>query len=290
MIRPEIRRRIKQLSLQARHHLDGSHHGSYLSKFKGTGMDFAEYRPYIFGDDIKHIDWKVTARSTRPHIRVFKEERDLCIALLIDVSSSMHFGSHPPATKLSKAVEIAAYFITLAAMHQDRSCLFLLADDIMAHSPPGRHEMQAQRLLMKMLSEPPSRVQPQRTNLAKCLSKVRRLLTRRTICILISDFYDDSPYEPLLRVMAKHHDIHLLKLLDPVETNPPRSWFFDFCEPESGMPYLLDSPGRISQTTAGLHADQLMEISTNTPALDVLTQVVRQPRRRRGVGLTSLTT
>lgn len=281
MIRPDIRRRIKQLSLQARHQLDGSHHGAYLSRFKGTGMDFAEYRPYIFGDDVKHIDWKVTARSTRPHIRLFKEERDLCIALLIDVSSSMHFGSHPAATKLTKAVEIATYFITLAAMHQDRSCLFLLADDILAYSPPGRHEMQAQRLLMTLLGEQSPGGRAHRTDLAKCLSKVRRMLTRRSVCILISDFYDHSPYSPLLRVMAKHHDIHLLKIQDPVETAPPRSWFFDFCDPESGAPHRATPP------PVSPDADKLIEISTSTPALDVLARVVRQPGRRRLPGLNS---
>ena len=282
---PEIRQQIKRLGLQARHHLDGSHHGAYLSKFKGTGMDFNEYRPYIYGDDIKHIDWKVTAKSTRPHIRLFKEERDLCIALLIDISSSMYFGSQPNMEKITKAVEIACYFITLAAMHQDRSCLFLFADDIIAYCPPRRNEIHAHRTLMQLLdgSLPAHPFHLRRTtHLEHCLKKINRRLTRRAVCILISDFFDNSSYQPILQLMAQRHEFHGLRLLDPLEKTPPQSWFFTYKEPESELSYELSSP-KISPFFPQGATKLITDISTQTPTLEILNTVVKKstkPRQR----------
>ncbi|MCY4380959.1 MAG: DUF58 domain-containing protein, partial [Proteobacteria bacterium] len=102
MISPELRKKIKRLTLWSQRKLDSQLHGAYQSKIGGSGLEFDEFRSYVYGDDLKHIDWKVTARSQRPYIRKFKEERDRSVVLMVDVSGSMYFGSEKGAEKITK--------------------------------------------------------------------------------------------------------------------------------------------------------------------------------------------
>lgn len=239
-------------------------------------MDFDEFRTYVYGDDIKHIDWKVTARSTQPHIRLFREERDLCIALCIDVSHSMLFGSQTGAEKITKAAEIALYFITLAAMHQDRSQIFFCAEDIIAHTPPRRSEIHAHRLLMHLLEGTFSQT-TRHTQLETCFTQIHQRLKQRSVCIIISDFYDDTPYKKPLRALAQKHHVHVLHIRDPKELSPPAGWFFSFRDPESKQKFKHDS------SSHPMDCDELerskvplTHITTQSCPLDVLSAVTHQ--------------
>ena len=275
---PEIRKKLKLMSLRAKKSLGSDHHGAYLSQFRGSGMEFDEFRAYEYGDDIKHIDWRVTARSRKPYIRMFKEERDMCVAIMIDVSSSMYFGSEIGQEKIAKATEIASYLITLASLHQDRTCLFLFASGNLTHVPPRRGEAHGHGILAKLLAQKePLAAQ---TDLDESLTKIHRHLKRSAVAVLISDFYDSTPYRNPLKAIAHRHDLICLRIRDPKEIRPPRSRFFSFIDPETGSSHrsLKQQDSWIEQIRSlGLFA---MEVSTASSALDVLTAMMNRSTKR----------
>lgn len=276
---PEIRKKLKLMSLRAKKSLASDHHGAYLSQFRGSGMEFDEFRAYEYGDDIKHIDWRVTARSRKPYIRMFKEERDVCVAIMIDVSSSMYFGSEIGEEKITKATEIASYIVTLASLHQDRTCLFLFAENQLTYVPPRRGEAHAHGILAELLAQKePLAAQ---TALDASLTKIHRHLKRSGVGILISDFYDSTPYRNPLKAIAHRHDLICLRIRDPKEIHPPRSRFFSFIDPETGTSHRgLEQNGSWTDQIRGLGLFA-MEVSTASSALDVLTAIMNRSTKQR---------
>ncbi|MCY4443712.1 MAG: DUF58 domain-containing protein [Proteobacteria bacterium] len=225
----ELRQRIKHLQLWAAHSISGHQHGSYLSTFAGSGLEFNDFRLYVPGDDVKHIDWKVTARSQDPYVRGFREERDLHLLLLVDISSSMFFGSKKGREKIRICVDFAALLSALTTYHNDKISLALFSDHISHYLPPSRGSAHSFRVLKSILTAPTS---SQPTSLKEALHFAMKSLKKRSLVVLLSDFLDSNPYNAEMKALATKHDLTCLRIYDPLEIDPPQGggWTYRDCE------------------------------------------------------------
>ncbi len=210
--------------------------GEYLSVFKGRGMEFSEVREYTPGDDVRLIDWNVTARTGRPFVRRYTEERELTVALACDLSGSQFFGS---GLRLKKeiAAELAAVLAFSALQNNDKVGLFLFTEDIESHIPPRKGRRHVLHVIRDVLAFQP---QKKGTNIARALDTINRVLKRRSIVVLISDFRDEG-FERPLKHAALRHDLIPVVVSDPREADLPRfgAWL-DAEDPETGRRAMID--------------------------------------------------
>ena len=218
MLDPALRRKIRRLRLWARRSVQGDLGGFYKTAYRGSGLEFEDYRPYVLGDEIKHIDWKVTARHNQTHVRVYQEERDVVFHLLLDVSSSLYFGSEAQRQKIHVAVELMALLATLIDVHQDRCSLTLFGEKITHRIPAKRGEAHVHAMLQTVLTLPS---QGQGTSLATALEELRRTVRKKSVVMVLSDFLDDSPYLPALKRLSRGHKVSCVRIYDPIEVHPP---------------------------------------------------------------------
>lgn len=235
MLDPALRRKIRRLRLWARQRVQADLRGSYQSVYAGSGLEFDDFRAYIPGDEVKHIDWKVTARQNRAHVRVYREERDVVFHILLDVSSSLFFGSRAGRQKIDVALELVALIAALTEVHQDRSSLALFAHKVIEMLPPRRGESHIHAMLQKILMLPR---QGCSTAMAAALREVTPRFTRKSVVILISDFLDDHPYLPELKKLSSRHMVRCVRIYDPLEVHPPRA---------TGLPLWRDVESGITQ-------------------------------------------
>ncbi|HMW40134.1 MAG: DUF58 domain-containing protein [Saprospiraceae bacterium] len=210
--------------------------GAYHSVFKGRGMSFSEVREYHLGDDIRHIDWNVTARSSQPYVKIFEEERELSIVLMIDISRSTWFGS----TTQSKAewiAEIASVLAFSASQNHDKVGLVLFSDRIHLYIPPRKGRQNILRLIREILVE---RQDAGETDLQQGLEFVRGALKKRSVCFVLSDFHVPLP-EGMLRQMALRHDLICMQILDPLEEQIPDAGLIPIRDAERNVYRLFDS-------------------------------------------------
>lgn len=210
--------------------------GAYHSVFKGRGMSFSEVREYHLGDDIRHIDWNVTARSSQPYVKIFEEERELSIVLMIDISRSTWFGS----TAQSKAewiAEIASVLAFSASQNHDKVGLVLFSDRIHLYIPPKKGRQNILRLIREILVE---RQDAGETDLQQGLEFVRGALKKRSVCFVLSDFHVPLP-EGMLRQMARRHDLICMQILDPLEEQIPDAGLIPMRDAERNIYRLFDS-------------------------------------------------
>lgn len=222
--------KIRRVQLWARNLANDSLSGEYSSVFKGTGVEFDEFRKYVPGDDVKHIDWKVTARTRSPHVKVFQEERDLTILLLVDISSSQSFGLKKSREKVNAAAELAALFAILATKNNDRVGLVVFTDEVEHYIPPGSGKAHVFNLVRDVLT---TQRKSSGTNITTAAKFAGSLLTKKGLVVVISDFQDEQ-YTQELAAIARRHDLVCANTYDEAELNPPKVNLGGYIDPETG--------------------------------------------------------
>jgi uncharacterized protein (DUF58 family) len=232
----DIIRRIRKLEIRTRKVVSDMLAGQYHSVFKGRGMAFSEVRQYQPGDEIRVIDWNVTARMNEAYVKVFTEERELTVMLLVDVSASKEFGSRE-RSKAEIAAEVAAQIAFSAIANNDRVGLILFSDRVEKVVPPRKGRTHVMRLVSDILTYVP---QGKGTDLAAGLTYLSRLARRKTVTFLISDFLTQG-YEQPLRLVGRKHDLVPVVIADPLEQEFPRLGLVDMEDPETGERFVVDT-------------------------------------------------
>ena len=232
----ETLRKIRRIQIRTKTILESGIGGAYHAVFKGRGMEFAEVREYAPGDEVRTIDWNVTARMGAPYVKKFVEERDLTLLLLVDVSGSQQFGSQY-LLKRDYAAELAAVLAFSAVANHDRVGAVLFSDRIEGYVPPGRGRDHALRIVRDLLAREPV---GRGTDLTGALRFAQRVLRRRGIVALISDFQAEG-YEKALGALRRRHDVVALHVRDPREGDVPAAGLVAFADPETGERVVADT-------------------------------------------------
>ncbi len=239
MIPREILRKIRRIQIRTSHRVDEVLAGTWNSAFKGRGIEFEEVRPYQVGDDVRSIDWNVTARSDQPYVKLYREERELAVVLLVDVSASENLGSGTQ-TKRDMIAELGATLAMSAIKNNDRVGLTLFSDRIEKHVPPNKGARHVLRLIRELLyCEPISTG----TDLKAALHHLDRTTKRRSVVFLISDF-QDTDFESQLRIAKRTHDIIPVVVSDPREFEIPNVGLVRLRDFESGETIVFDTSSR----------------------------------------------
>lgn len=239
MISKEILKKIRKLEIHTKGLVNNIFGGEYQSAFKGRGMEFSEVRAYTFGDDVRQIDWNVTARSSEPYIKVFEEEREQTLMLCVDISPSGFFGSHSQ-TKMELAIEICAVLAFSAIKNGDKVGLVLFTDRIEKVVPPKKGRTHVLRLIRELYTTEPNGT---KTNIGEALSYVNRLLTRKAILVLASDFQDEN-FEKQHKITTRKHDLVNLVINDKLEEDLPDIGVVPFRDAESEKEVLVDTSSK----------------------------------------------
>lgn len=220
----EILGRVRRMEVRTNRLVDDSLAGRYASVFKGRGMDFDRVRNYVPGDDVRTIDWNVTARTGEAHVKLFTEERELTILLMIDISASSDFGSVPDS-KRELAAEAAGVLAASAIRNRDKVGLVLFSDAVELYIPPGKGRMHIMRLIRETLFFQPANTG---TDISKALDFVNQVTHRRSVVFLVSDFCLGDPLEERLSVLRnklqttkRRHDVIAVSVTDPREQSLP---------------------------------------------------------------------
>ena len=210
--------------------------GEYHSAFKGRGMSFSEVRNYQYGDDVRNIDWNVTARTGEPHVKIFEEERELTVMLLIDVSRSAYFGTDDQLKK-ELMVEIAALLSFAAINNNDKVGMILFTDRIEQFIPPKKGKTHILRIIRELLYAKPTYTG---TNLGAALEYFNNVIKKRSICFVLSDFMTDDYRDPL-RIASRRHDITGIHIYDSKEKELPGLGLLRTTDPETGQVHWVDT-------------------------------------------------
>lgn len=233
---PEVMRQVRRIEMRTRRLVDSRFAGEYRSLFKGQGMEFAEVREYQPGDEVRFIDWNVSARMGRPFVKRYVEERELTIMLVLDVSGSSFFGTRS-RFKSDLAVELSAVLALTAVHNNDRVGLMLFSDRVEYALPPRKGRKHALRLIRDMLE---SRAIGRGTSIAAAVERLMRILPHRSVIFLASDFVADDLERPLAR-LAQRHDVIAVTLEDPAEHSLPDIGPARLIDPESGEVVEIDT-------------------------------------------------
>jgi len=236
MIPKELFRKIRQIEIRTKGLVRNIFGGEYHSAFKGTGMEFAEVRPYQFGDDIRSIDWNVSARYDETFVKVFEEEREQTVILAVDISGSEDFAS-VGQFKRAMAAEICAVVAFSAIQNNDKVGLLLFSDRIELFVPPKKGKKHVLRLIRDLFAH---EKQSSGTQIKVALDHLVKVLHRRSIVLLLSDFMD-SNFENALRAVSRRHDTIAVHMIDPVEVDIPDVGLLEVTDAESGQQILVDT-------------------------------------------------
>jgi uncharacterized protein (DUF58 family) len=287
----DILKKVRQIEIKTRGIVEEIFSGEYHSVFKGRGIEFAEVREYVPGDDIRQVDWNVTARMGYPYVKLFEEERELTLMLLCDFSSSGYFGSRRNL-KIEIAIEVAALLAFSAIKNNDKVGLLLFTDSIEKYVPPKKGKTHVLRILRELISFQPERAG---TDIKEALSYFSRIGRRRAIAFLISDFWDEG-FEDTLRLVGKKHDLIPVILRDPREEEIPPVGLIKLQDAETGEEFWVDTYDRsvrdnyrriVSQRR--LHLERLMrsadvdriELQVDQDYVKPLSQFFRMRAKRR---------
>ena len=225
----EILRKIRRLELRTRRLVNAGFAGQYHSVFKGRGMNFEEVREYASGDEIRSIDWNVTARMNAPYVKKFTEERELTVMLVVDVSASGSFGS-VELSKRELAAEVASILAFSAINNNDKVGLLLFSDDVELFIPPKKGRLHTLRLIREMLYFQPK---GRGTNMTGALDYLNRVISRRAVLFLISDFLAPD-FSKALTVSSRRHDVVAMPVSDPGESELPDVGILTLEDAETG--------------------------------------------------------
>lgn len=232
----EIIKKIRRIHIHTNYLVNDVLAGEYESAFRGRGMEFEEVREYQAGDDVRDIDWNVTARMGHPYIKVYREERELTIMLMVDVSNSGQFGS-VKQLKNEVAAEIAAILAFAAVKSNDKVGLIIFSDIIEKFIPPKKGRNHVWRVIREVLRHKP---QSKKTDINVVLDFLNKITARRAIAFLISDFIAKG-YNKSLRITNKKHDVIAVSITDPREREIPRVGFIELEDAETGEVMLIDT-------------------------------------------------
>jgi len=232
----DLFKKVRKLEIKTKHLVDGIITGNYNSIFKGQGIEFSEIRDYRFGDDVRTIDWKVTARFNHPYIKEFIEERDLQVYFVIDVSGSGNFGSK--ISKRERSLEIIASLMFAALKNNDGIGMFLISDGIEKFVPAKKGKKQILQLLKIFSDFEPKSL---KTNLKNSFEFISKTIKRKSIVFVISDFNDKTNFVKPLKIMRRKHDIIALKITDPREQKIPDVGLIELEDEETGEQILVDT-------------------------------------------------
>jgi uncharacterized protein (DUF58 family) len=291
MLTREQLKAVRKIQIRTSHLVTDIFAGQYQSVFKGRGMEFAEVRLYQPGDEVRTIDWNVTARTGVPHVKRYAEERELTVMLLVDASASTHFAS-VRQLKSALAAELGALFAFSAITNNDKVGLVMFSDRIELAVPPRKGTRHVLRVIREVLSLQP---QGRGTDLAAALEHLQTVSKRRSVVFVLSDFLDASA-ERALRIAARRHDVIAVVLDDPRERELPDVGLVELEEAETGERYVVDtSDARLRTAYAEsaaaargardrwLHAakvDAIM-VSTDRPYTEALLKFFRMRERRQ---------
>ena len=236
MLPKEILKKVRHIELKTRNLVNDVFSGEYHSVFKGQGMEFSEVREYQFGDDIRKIDWNVTARSNKPFVKVHEEERELTVMLVVDASGSGQFGTGEKF-KAEIAAEICALLAFSAIKNNDKVGLLIFTDDIEKYIPPAKGKGHVLRVIREILYFKPN---SRKTDIKQGLEYLLRGLKRHTIVFLVSDF-DDGDFMKPLKILNKKHDVVAIQTVDQREMELPNSGMVKLQDAETGQEIWVDT-------------------------------------------------
>ena len=292
MVPAEIITNIRKIEIRTRKIVDELTGGAYHSVFKGRGMEFSEVREYVPGDDVRAIDWNVTARFGHPYIKKFVEERELTVILVVDISSSDQFGSIGRA-KSVLAAELAGLLAFSAIRNNDQVGLLRFSTYRELYVPPRKGRRHVLRLIRELLVD--NNKSYQQTNLSLALETMMRLTNRRAVVFLISDMLDEH-FAQALKIAGRRHDVIGMRITDPLEINIPAAGYLQVEDLETGAQtiaqtfsarsrqrYQLDAAGmRTSQAPLFRQAGvDLIDITSGQDYVKPLMQFFRKREKRR---------
>jgi uncharacterized protein (DUF58 family) len=236
MIPKELLKKIRRIQIRTSHMVNDVLAGQYHSAFKGRGIEFEEVRQYQIGDDVRTIDWNVTARSGQPFVKVFREERELTVMLLVDMSRSHLFGT-AGQLKRELAAEVCATLAFSAIRNNDKVGLICFTDQVERFVPAKKGTRHVLRVIRELLYFEPTGTG---TDIEVAIEHLNRVTTRRAVVFLVSDF-QAADYEASLRVAKKRHDLIPITITDPREMNLPNVRFVELFDAETGQTIVVDT-------------------------------------------------
>ena len=236
----ELIKKVRQIEIKSRGLSANIFAGRYKTAFRGHGMSFAEVREYQYGDDVRDIDWNVTARQNKPHIKIFEEERELTVMLLIDVSGSREFGT-VSKTKQEQITEIAATLAFSTISNNDKIGVVFFSDRIERYIPPQKGKKHVLAIISEMLKFQPVQ---RGTDLNKAIQYVSNAQKKRCTTFLISDFCDTNNYQQALTIASNKHDMVAIQVYDPREQELPNVGLMHVCDAETGETRWVDTSSR----------------------------------------------
>ena len=248
----ELMAKVGKIRILTNRLIDDQLSGDYHSTFKGQGVEFDEVRPYEAGDDVRSIDWNVTAKTGIPYIKRYSEERELTILFMVDVSGSQGYGSRG-RSKMELAAEVTALLALTAIRNQDKIGLILFSDRIVKYIPPRKGRDSVMRLVREVLA---SEDEAQGgTDIEGALRFLNGVQKRKAVVFLVSDFLIDKNYEKLLRATARRHDLVCVPVSDPAESELPDVGLVELEDPESGELVLVDTSSKAVRGAFAAKAD-----------------------------------
>lgn len=236
----ELISKVRKIEIKTRGLSNNIFAGQYHSAFKGRGMAFSEVREYQFGDDVRDIDWNVTARFHKPYVKVFEEERELTVMLLIDVSGSLDFGTRKQK-KMDMVAEISATLAFSAIQNNDKIGVIFFSDKIEKYIPPKKGRKHILYIIREMIDFHP---ESRKTDLSQALEFLGRVMKRRCTAFVLSDFYDDKPFDKPLQVCRSRHDIIALQVFDPLLRELPDVGIIHVEDSETGQRMYIDTSSK----------------------------------------------
>ena len=289
----ELMAKVGKIRILTNRLIDDQLAGDYHSTFKGQGVEFDEVRPYVPGDDVRTIDWNVTARTGQPFIKRFSEERELTILFLVDVSGSQGYGS-AGRSKMELAAEVTALLALTAIRNQDKIGLVLFSDRIVKYIPPRKGRDSVMRLVREVLAAEDTAEGG--TDIVEALRFLNGVQKRRAVVFLVSDFMGCDGYEKMLRATAHHHDLVCVPVSDPAETVLPDVGLVELEDPETGELALVDTSSASVRRAFAAKAEEdaaelkrtllktgvdTLRIDTASPYIDEVRALFRRRARKR---------
>lgn len=239
----EILKKVRKIEIKTKRLSNHIFSGEYHSSFKGRGMTFSEVRKYHYGDDVRNIDWNVTARYNEPFVKVFEEERELTMMLIVDISKSEFFGTKSQL-KREVITEIAATLAFSAIQNNDKVGLLLFAEDVELFIPPKKGKSHVLRIIRELIEFEP---QTKSTNITKALQYLSGIMKKKAIVFILSDFMDDQ-YDNALKIVGKKHDVTGIKVFDKREIEIPKLGVIHVENPETGKVSIINTNSKSVRT------------------------------------------
>lgn len=255
----EILKKVRKIEIKTRRLSDHVFGGEYHSTFKGRGMTFSEVRQYQFGDDVRAIDWNVTARYNEPYVKVFEEERELTMVLMVDVSGSEFFGTTNQFKK-DIVTEIAATLAFSAIQNNDKVGLILFSDNIELFIPPKKGKSHVLRIIRELIEFKPK---SSNTDIGEAFKFLSNVMKKKAIVFMLSDFMDDS-YERTLKIVGNKHDITGIRVYDKHDEEIPNLGMVPMLDAESGKVQLVNTASKSVRNSYKSNANRLLDYYLTT--------------------------